>query len=118
ALPGASLPLPPGTDVADHHVGMVGFVTLEDKSLPVEVRRAEGVVVEARVDVVTDVDDQAGTWRAVGALDVDVDGLVAVNPYLDGDNYRVSIALPPGRWRAEVFTSDGDDLALRLLPEP
>lgn len=118
ALPGAGLPLPAGTDIRDGHDGVVAFVTFEDKSLPVEVQRTEGIVVEARVDVVTDVDDQAGTWRAVGTLDVDVDGLVAADPYLDGDDYRVSVPLPPGHWRAEIFTSDGDDLALRLLPEP
>ncbi|MDQ4107457.1 MAG: hypothetical protein M3138_01460, partial [Actinomycetota bacterium] len=117
ALPGAIVPLPPGADIRDGHPGVVGFVTFEDKSLPVEVRRTDGVVVEARMDVVNDVDDQAGTWRPVGILDVEIGGVVAVDPHLHGDQYRVDVALPRGRWRAEVFNSDGDILALRLVPD-
>jgi len=118
ALPSVDLPLPPGSDILDDHIGMVGFVTSEDNDFPVEVRRTQGAVVEARVDVVTDVDGQSGTWRTVGALDVEPDGLVAVDPHLGGNDCRVSVPLPPGRWRAEVFNADGDDLALRLLPDP
>jgi hypothetical protein len=117
ALPGAVLPLSPGSDIRDGHAGMVGFVTFEDKDLPVEVRWTDGVVVEARIDVVYDVDDQAGTWRAVGKLDVAIGGVAAVDPYFQGDQHRVGVSLPPGRWRAEVFDSDGDNLALRLVPD-
>ncbi|MDQ6798498.1 MAG: hypothetical protein M3011_10870, partial [Actinomycetota bacterium] len=117
ALPGAVVPLPPDTDIRDGHPGVVGFVTFEDKSLPVEVRRTDGVVVEARMDAVNDADDQAGTWRPVGILEVEIGGVVAVDPHLHGDQYRVNVALPPGRWRAEVFNSDGDSLALRLVPD-
>jgi hypothetical protein len=117
ALPGAVLPLSPGSDIRDGHAGMVGFVTFEDKDLPVEVRWTDGVVVEARIDVVYDVDDQAGTWRAVGKLDVAIGGVAAVDPYFHGDQHRVGVSLQPGRWRAEVFDSDGDNLALRLVPD-
>ncbi|MGI8808704.1 MAG: PGN_0703 family putative restriction endonuclease [Acidimicrobiales bacterium] len=117
ALPGAVVPLPPGTDIRDGHRGVVGFVTFEEKSLPVEVRRTDGVVVEARMDVVNDVDDQPGTWQPAGILDVEIGGVVAVDPHLRGEQYRVHVDLPPGRWRAEVFNSDGDNLALRLVPD-
>ena len=118
ALPDAGLPLPADADVRDGRPGVVGFVTQEDNDYPVEVRREAGVVVEARVDLVTDVDDQDGSWRVVGAIDVAGNGLVAVDPCLEGDEYRVAVPLPPGRWQAQIFNSDGDDLALRLVPEP
>lgn len=117
ALPGAIVPLPPGTDIRDGQPGVVGFVTFEDKSVPVEVRRTDGIVVEARIDVVIDVDDLAGTWRPVGILDVEIGGVAAVDPHLHGEQYRVEVPLPSGRWRAEVFDSDGDNLALRLVPD-
>jgi len=117
ALPGAELPLPRGTDIRDDHDGVVGFITFEDNRFPVEVRRVAGVVVEARIDLVNDVDECVGTWRRIGGLGVGAEGVVAVDPCL-GREYRVAVAVPPGQWSAEVFDSNGDDLSLRLLSEP
>lgn len=117
ALPDADLPLPPGTDLRDDHPGIVGIVTLEDNDFPVEVRRAEGATVEARIDLATDVEEQVGTWRSIGILDVGREGVLAVDPTLPAQEYGVRVPIPGGRWRAEVYNSNGDDLALRLVPD-
>lgn len=114
AVPDADLPLDPSAPLGSG-ADLVGFRTREDNAFPVEMRRDGGMVVEVRIDLVTDVDELQGDWEEVGVLDVGDAGLLAVDPFAGHSEGRVALAPGGGRWQASVFRSDGDELAMRLV---
>ncbi len=92
------------------------LVTMADVDLPVEARRSGDAIIEVRIDVVDDVDDLPGVWQPLKTITVAAGGAIAYDPFRDIASRAVPIAVPAGLWRAEVFESGGDLLALRLIP--
>ena len=76
--------------------------TKADIDAPVEVRRRDGAIVEARVCITDDVDELAGTWTRYGSLDL---GPVCVvgDPFSTGEQARTTLDIVPGQYDIDVL---------------